>query len=120
MIRTIFAGSTAQKIFDGVLLKPIKVEEIKLILLDPVWHESKDFTPMELPPWPTPNLDKTVKFLNWQPRHKLVSSLRQTLSYFKEEEIGIPELEDGDLKLEIGQKQENWKEEKKKELESLK
>lgn len=120
MIRTIFAGSTAQKIFDGVAPVPVKVEEIKLILLDPVWHESRDFIPSELPPWPTPNLDKTVKFLNWHPGHKLVASLKQTLSYFKDSEIKIPELEIENEKLEDGKKQEDWKEEKKEELESFK
>lgn len=89
-IKCIFAGATAQKIFDGVLPQPIKVSEIKQILLDPLWYENKKFVPSELPPWSTPNLDKTIKFLNWHPKHKLVENLRLTLSYFKDNEIEIP------------------------------
>lgn len=119
MIRTIFVGSTAQKIFDGVSPKPIKVEELKLILLDPVWYESKHFTPSELPSWPTPNLDKTIKLLNFHPKYKIIDSLRQTLNYFKDNEISIPEME-GDEKMEIKEKQESWKEEKKEDLEPFK
>lgn len=93
MIKTIFSGSTAQKIFDGVLTAPIKVSEIKQVLLDPIWYESRDFIPNELPPWPTPNFDKTRRILNWHPKTPLVASLRQTLAYFKDNEIYIPKLE---------------------------
>jgi len=94
-IRTIFAGSTAQKIFDGVLPDPLKVAEIKQVLLDPVWYEQKDFIPSELPPWPTPNLEKTIRTLSWHPNIKLVACLRKTLEYLKENEVEIPEPEDG-------------------------
>lgn len=100
IVKTIMAGSTAQKIYDGVGTDPIKVSEIKQVLLDPVWYETRDFVPSPLPPWPTPNLEKTVKFLNWHPRSNLITSLRQTLSYFKDNEIKIPELEDRELKIE--------------------
>src|SRR3989338_9171501 len=65
VIKTMLAGSTAQKIYDGVGTEPIKVSEIKQVLLDPVWYETRDFVPSPLPPWPTPNLEKTIKFLNW-------------------------------------------------------
>lgn len=113
IIRTIFAGSTAQKIFDGVLPAPIKVSEIKQVLLDPVWYETRDFAPTELPPWPTPNLDKTIKTLNWHPNTKLVANLRKTLSYFKDNEIQIPKPEDEEN---VG----DWDKEKKAELEAFK
>lgn len=112
-IKCILAGATAQKIFDGVLPQPIKVSEIKQILLDPVWFENKKFVPGELPPWSTPNLDKTIKFLNWHPKQKLVENLRVTLSYFKDNEIEIPELE-------VGPPAGGWKVEKAGELEGFK
>lgn len=89
IIKTIFAGSTAQKIFDGVNIQPVKVAEIKQVLMDPVWYESREFEFSQLPPWPTPNLEKTVKFLNWQPRTRLLSALKHTLAYFNENEIKI-------------------------------
>ncbi|MEK7616541.1 MAG: DUF4012 domain-containing protein [Patescibacteria group bacterium] len=110
MIKSIFAGSTAQKIFDGVLPTPIKVSEIKQVLLDPVWYDQKGFSPSELPPWPTPNLEKTMKFLNWKPKAKLVGSLRQTLSYFRDNEVEIPQTK----------RYDNWEYEKKEELEKFK
>lgn len=116
MVKTIFAGSTAQKIFDGVSLHPVKVSEIKQVLLDPVWYENRDFIPTELPPWPTPNLDKTVKFLNWKPKVTLISALRQTLSYFKDHEVEVPDLHHQETKV-IDQ---SWEEDKKKELAGLK
>lgn len=118
-IKCIFAGATAQKIFDGVLPAPVKVSEIKQILLDPVWYESKQFSQAELPPWPTPNLDKTIRFLNWHPQTHLVSSLKETLAYFKDNEIKVPKLEDRVIKEE---KAENgkWKMEKAGELQGLK
>lgn len=108
-IKCILAGSTAQKIFDGVLPAPIKVSEIKQVLLDPIWYENKHFIPSELPPWPTPNLEKTIKFLNWHPASKLVENLKTTLSYFKEHEIKVPQLED-----------RGWKKEKMEDLKALK
>ncbi len=119
MIRTIFAGGSAQKIFDGVLPSPLKVAEIKQVLLDPIWYEQKDFTPSELPPWPTPNLDKTEKTLNWHPSQKLVVGLRKTLQFFKDNEIEVPEVKDEEL--EIEDKKENaWDKEKKESLEVFK
>lgn len=90
-IKTILSGSTALKIFDGVLPTPIKVAEIKQVLLDPIWYEERGFIPTELPPWPTPNLDKTIKQLNWKPKTKLVYALKQTLNYFKTHEVKLPE-----------------------------
>jgi nucleoside-diphosphate-sugar epimerase len=86
IIKSMMAGSTALKIFDGCLPSPIKVEEIKQVLLDPIWHEARRFKPSELPPWPTPNLDQTMKYLSWQPKADLVKSLRETIAYFKENE----------------------------------
>lgn len=108
-IKCILAGSTAQKIFDGVLPTPIKVSEIKQVLLDPLWHENRQFSPQELPPWPTPNLEKTIKFLNWRPRENLVENLKKTLSYFRDNEIKVEKIED-----------DSWKGEKAEALEALK
>lgn len=121
IIRTIFAGATSQKIFDGVMPAPVKVAEIKQVLMDPVWYESRGFTPTELPPWPTPNLEKSLKSLNWQPKSKLVSSLRETMNYFKDNEIEIPKVEEekkaGKQPEEFSQQ---WNEEQKEGLEALK
>ncbi len=111
MIKSLLKGATAQKIFDGVNSAPVKVVEIKQILLDPLWYENRGFHPFELPPWPTPNLEKTMKFLHWKPETGLIKGLRETLSYFKDNEIKVPEMETSSMKLEI---------EKKEELESFK
>ncbi len=122
-VRCIMAGATAQKIFDGVLPAPIKISEIKQVLLDPIWHENKNFEPSELPPWSTPNLEKTINFLNWHPKSKLVENLKNTLSYFKDNEIKVPDLEDEKQKIENGREEkvgEDWKEEKATELASFK
>lgn len=122
-IKCIFAGATAQKIFDGISPSPIKVSEIKQVLLDPVWYENKHFTPTELPPWHTPNLEKTIKFLNWHPKTKLVEDLRLTLNYFKDNEIKVPKLEIGKWKVENGENKkedEKWKMEKNRDLAGLK
>lgn len=93
IIKSMLSGSTALKIFDGALLTPIKVVEIKQVLMDPLWYENRGFNPTELPPWPTPNLEKTVKQLSWEPKVNLVKALRETLSYFKDREVEIPALE---------------------------
>lgn len=120
VIRTIFAGGSAQKIFDGVLPAPLKVAEIKQVLLDPVWYEEKDFAFSELPPWPTPNLEKTIKTLNWHPSHNVVAGLKQTLSYFKDNEITVPEIEAGSEKPVDEKEKEEWSEEKREVLEAFK
>lgn len=115
-IKSLFTGSSAHKIFDGVLPAPIKVEEIKKILLDPLWYETKRFVMEELPPWQTPNLEKTIRFLNWKPKTNIVKALRETLSYFKDNEI-TPEVKQGVEKVEPSPE---WKEEKREVLEQLK
>lgn len=116
MIKCMLAGSTAQKIFDGVHPSPVKVSEIKQILLDPVWFMEKGFTQSELPPWSTPNLEKTQKFLNWKPKMELVASLKQTIGYFKDNEIRIPKVDNA----EIDKEELRWEKEKKVELEKFK
>lgn len=87
-IKSLLSGATAQKIFDGVLPAPIKIEEAKQILLDPLWYEERNFQPAELPPWPTPNLEKTIKTLNWKPKSDLTKALKATLDYFKQRDLG--------------------------------
>ncbi|TSC87827.1 MAG: Uncharacterized protein G01um10147_330 [Microgenomates group bacterium Gr01-1014_7] len=118
-IKCIFAGATAQKIFDGVLPAPIKVSDIKQVLLDPVWYEEKGFNPQELPPWTTPNLERTIKFLHWQPGTNLVEGLRKTLSYFKDKEIKIEEMGDEPPTKQERQEDKEWKMAKAEELEGL-
>lgn len=118
IIKCILAGSTAQKIFDGVLPTPIKVSEIKQVLMDPVWYEQRAFKPSELPPWLTPNLSKTQKFLNWYPKAELVSTLRKTLSYFKDNEVNVDEKKEGKENKEP--EELGWSREKKEEIEAFK
>lgn len=83
LIKAVMHGATSQKIYDGVGL-PVKISEIKQILLDPLWHESRMFAPTELPPWPTPNLEKTEKELSWKPKTALIEALKKTLAFFRE------------------------------------
>lgn len=84
ILKSIFAGSTVHKIFDGALMDPVKMVEIKQVLLDPIWHENRGFVPTQLPPWPTPNLERTMRELHWRPSTNLVAALKQTLAYFRE------------------------------------
>lgn len=84
LVKAVMHGSTAQKIYDGARLYPIKVTEIKQVLLDPLWHERRGFTPTELPPWPTPNIIKTMKELSWKPKTPIVTALKEAVVYFKE------------------------------------
>lgn len=84
LAKALLHGGTAHKIFDGALLHPIKVGEIKQVLIDPLWHESRNFKATELPPWPTPNLLRTQKELSWKPKVDLIESLKQTVRYFKD------------------------------------
>lgn len=95
LIKAVMHGSTAQKIYDGALLNPIKVTEIKQILLDPIWHETRGFEPTQLPPWSTPNLIKTEKELSWKVKTPIVSALKHTICYFKERpDFKLPDVED--------------------------
>lgn len=93
IIKSVLVGSTSNKIFDGALYQPIKISEVKQILLDPLWHETKGYQPTELPPWPTPNLERTIKELAWKPHHNFVSALKQTIFYFKERNISVNKVE---------------------------
>ncbi|MCL5784414.1 MAG: DUF4012 domain-containing protein [Patescibacteria group bacterium] len=84
LIKAVMHGSTAQKIYDGALRYPVKVSEIKQVLLDPVWHENQGFVPTQLPPWPTPNLEKTEKELLWKPQKNVIEALKLTLNFFRD------------------------------------
>ncbi len=85
--KSVLSGSTSHKIYDGALLQPIKVAEVKQVLLDPIWHELKHFEPTELPPWPTPNLERTKKELDWKANTNLIEGIKKTLNYFERNEI---------------------------------
>lgn len=92
LLKSVLSGATAQKIFDGARGVPIKVSEIKQILLDPLWHDARNFAPTELPPWPTPNLLRTEKELVWRDKTPIVQALKETTAYFKDHDIEIPTL----------------------------
>lgn len=117
-IKAMFSGATALKIFDGVLPHPIKVSEIKQILLDPVWYEARNFIPSELPPWQTPNLSKTMTVLNWSPKGRIVAELKDTLSFFKDNEIMVPGINQEEKK--GSDREKIWKEGNKVALEGFK
>jgi nucleoside-diphosphate-sugar epimerase len=91
LIKAILSGGTSHKIFDGSLLQPIKIAEVKQVLLDPLWHEERAFKPSELPPWASPNIEKTMTELGWRPKTSFVSSLRETVAYFKHHTEDVPE-----------------------------
>lgn len=92
LAKSVLSGSTSNKIYDGALLHPIKLSEIKQILIDPMWFEEKKAEVTKLPAWPTPNLVKTIKELSWSPKTSLIKSLRETLAYFKEHQSEVPEV----------------------------
>ncbi len=92
VVKSLFSGGTAWKIYDGLLLTPIKISELREVLLDPDWHENRGFMPSELPPWPTPNLVKTMKELSWEPKSSFIKSIGETMQYFKDREIEVPQL----------------------------
>ncbi len=91
LIKAILSGGTSHKIFDGSLLQPIKIAEVKQVLLDPLWHEERDFKPSELPPWASPNIEKTMSELGWKPKTAFVTSLRETVAYFKNHSEEVPD-----------------------------
>lgn len=90
LAKSAFSGSTSNKIYDGALLHPIRLSEIKQILINPVWSEENapEFT--KLPAWPTPNLLKTMKELSWAPKTSMIKALRETVAYFKERQDLLP------------------------------
>jgi nucleoside-diphosphate-sugar epimerase len=98
IIKSVFAGSTALKIYDGALLVPLKVSEIRQILLDPNWYQERNFTPTELPPWPTPNLLKTMKELSWRLNTPILKALKDTTSFFKGRKTLVPKVVDDENK----------------------
>jgi nucleoside-diphosphate-sugar epimerase len=90
LIKSVLSGSTSNKIFDGALLHPIRLSEIKQIIADPVWSEENPPVLTKLPAWPTPNLLKTMKELSWSARTPLLKALRETMAFFKERQELVP------------------------------
>lgn len=91
LAKSVLSGATSNKIYDGALLHPVKLSEIKQILADPMWFEQQKGEITKLPAWPTPNLHKTIKELNWTPKTPLIKALRETISYFKEHKDEVPD-----------------------------
>ncbi len=92
LAKSVLSGATSNKIYDGALLHPIRLSEIKQILTEPMWFEQGKSEVSRLPAWPTPNLTKTIKELSWSPKTSIIKSLRETISYFKEHKEKVPEL----------------------------
>lgn len=99
IVKSILVGSTNHKIYDAVSPEPISVDEIKQILLDPIWHELAEFKPSQMPSWPTPNLAKTQKELSWKPKTNLIQALKHTIAYFKDVAVEIPQIEEKEQKI---------------------
>ncbi len=89
ILKAVFLGSTSHKIFDAAALEPLKVSDIKQILLDPLWFDSLHIEPQTLGVWPTPNLKKTMKELSWRPKKVFLEGLKETIKFFREK--GLPE-----------------------------
>lgn len=124
LVKAVMHGGTSQKIYDGAILNPIKVTEIRQVLLDPLWHEARGFSPTELPPWPTPNLNKTIKELLWKPSVSVVTGLKQTLHYLRENPQAIEERrlenKEEEKKINIDEKSDPPKSSEEEEIESRK
>lgn len=116
LVKAFMHGATAQKIYDGALVNPIKVSEVKEVLLDPVWYESKGFIPTQLPPWPTPNLLKTEKELAWKPNTQVVTALKETIHFFKENPSFVEEAEQPEKVIPVMKKEIIVEEESKQEI----
>lgn len=90
LVKSAISGSTSNKIFDGALLHPIKLSEIKQILINQVWNSENPPHLSKLPAWPTPNLVKTMKELSWAPKVPILEALKETIAFFKENQDLIP------------------------------
>lgn len=82
LLKVVFHGSTAGKIYDGTTAHPLKIHELKQALIDPIWYEKSRFNPSKMAPSPTPNLLKTQRELNWEANAPIISALRQTIGFF--------------------------------------
>lgn len=93
LVKSALSGSTSNKIFDGTLLHPLKLSDIKQILGSQLWTGENPPILTRLPAWPTPNLIKTMKELAWSPNTPIVDSLKETIAYFKENPELVPKNE---------------------------
>lgn len=93
LVKSALSGSTSNKIFDGTLLHPLKLSDIKQILGSQVWTGENPPMLTRLPAWPTPNLIKTMKELAWSPDTPIVESLKETIAFFKENPELVPKNE---------------------------
>lgn len=94
LVKTALSGATSNKIFDGALLYPLRISEIKQILINQVWADENPPELTKMPPWPTPNLIKTMKELAWAPKSDILQSLKETVAYFKERPELVPKVRD--------------------------
>lgn len=98
VIKSVLSGSTSNKIYDGALLHPVKLSDVKQVLQDPMWFEQQKADIEKLPAWPTPNLVKTMKELAWSAKTPTIKALRETIAFFKEHQDKIPQTEENSLK----------------------
>ncbi|MBI2593818.1 DUF4012 domain-containing protein [Candidatus Daviesbacteria bacterium] len=93
LVKSALSGSTSNKIFDGTLLHPLKLSDIKQILGSQLWTGENPPVLTRLPAWPSPNLIRTMKELAWSPNSSIVESLKETIAYFKENPELVPKNE---------------------------
>lgn len=95
IIKSVLTGSTAMKIYDGALVHPLKVTELRQVLMDIDWSIQNKVEISKLSPWLTPNLEKTVRELNWSPEGEVLKDMKKTIEYFRKnpERIGSQKVE---------------------------
>lgn len=81
VIKTLMAGETSMKIYDGVRKYPLRVEEIRRCLLHIKKDERFEFSQQNI--WPTPNFRKTIEELSWKEKTGAFESFLETVEYFK-------------------------------------
>lgn len=94
LTKSVLSGATSNKIFDGALLHPVKLSEIKRALNDLTWFEENKGQITKLSEWPTPNLTRTIKELFWTPKTPIIKALKETINYFKDHQNEVPEIQE--------------------------
>jgi nucleoside-diphosphate-sugar epimerase len=90
--KSLFHSGTNHKIYDAIRIHPLKISELAQVLQDPLWFESRGFSPTPLPAWTTPNAQKTQHELHWQPHTDIVASLKDAVVYLKSHPERVPKL----------------------------
>lgn len=112
ILKSMLTGSTAMKIYDGALVHPVKVAEIRQILMNVDWSIDHDMAISKSPPWLTPNLEKTIRELNWSPESDVLLTIKKTIDYFKKHPGWVQESGNEEVAMPTSQRGERAVEEK--------